>query len=143
MVAECGGEVRVCVKRSWVGHYAEYALLSSLARKTKGQVVAGLLGPSADQLQLRLAQGYQQAVNVGGKVDVGDLRLVNVRNDPWPEAAGRIKILALGHVEFGVPHPVADGALVAQGDGGNVIERRALGDVPAGLADDQHQLALI
>ena len=60
------------------------------------------------------------------------------RND----AARAVEILALGDVELGVPHPVADGAFVAECDGGDVVQRVALLDVPAGLADDQHQLAL-
>ena len=65
------------------------------------------------------------AVDARGQPDVRDLRFVAVGHEPWPEAAGGVEILALRHVELGVPDPVADGAFVAQRDGRDVVQRRA------------------
>src|SRR5882757_4654982 len=76
------------------------------------------------------------AADARGQADIGDLRLTGVGHDPGPEAAGGIEILALGDVEFGVADPVADGALVAQRDGRDVVERGTLRNVATGLADD-------
>ena len=64
------------------------------------------------------------AIDPRRQADVRDLLLTGVGHEPRAEAAGGIEILALGDVEFGVPHPVADGALVAERDGGDVVERR-------------------
>ena len=83
------------------------------------------------------------AVDPRGQPDIGDLRFIGVGNEPRAEAAGGIEILALRDIEFGVPDPVADGAFIAQRDRGDVIERRAFGDVPAGLADDENQFAFV
>src|SRR4029077_16191834 len=83
------------------------------------------------------------AVDARREPDVRDLLLVGLGPEPRTEASGRVEILALRHIELGVPHPVADGAFIAQRDGGDVIERRAFLDVAAGLADHEHQFALV
>ena len=83
------------------------------------------------------------SIDPRGDADVGDLAFIDVGYDPGAEAAGGVKVLALGDVELGVPHPVADGAFIAERYGGDVIQRVALPDVPAGLADDKHQFALV
>ena len=46
-------------------------------------------------------------------------------HQPGPDAAAGVPILALRHVEFAVPHPVADGALVAQRRARHIVERAA------------------
>ncbi len=53
------------------------------------------------------------------------------------------RILALGDVELGMANPVADSAFIAKRDGGNMIEGMFFGDMPAGLADHQHEFAFI
>src|SRR5262249_32649931 len=83
------------------------------------------------------------AIDAGGQADVRYLRVIGVGHEPWPKAAGGIEILALRDVEFRMAHPVAQRALVAQRDGRDVVERLVFRDVPAGLADDDDQLALI
>src|ERR1700722_12494776 len=75
--------------------------------------------------------------------DVGDLGFAGIGNKPWAEASRGIEILALRDVELGMSHPIADGALVAERDRCDVIERVALRDMPAGLADHEHQFAFI
>ena len=85
----------------------------------------------------------QFAVDARREPDVGDLGFIGVGHQPRAEAAGGIEILALGDVEFRVPHPVADGAFVAEADRGDVVQRRAFRDVAAGLADNQNHFALV
>ena len=85
----------------------------------------------------------QFAVDPRGEPDVGDLRFIGVGYQPWPEAAGRVEILALRHVELGVADPIADGAFVAQCDGRDVIQCSAFRDMPPGFADDQNDFAFV
>src|ERR1700722_17429265 len=83
------------------------------------------------------------AIDPGRQPDIGDLRFIRVGNKPWAEAPRGIEILALRDVELGMSHPIADGAFVAERDRRDVIERVALRDMPAGLADHEHQFAFI
>src|SRR6516164_6123486 len=69
------------------------------------------------------------AIDARGQPDIGNLGLARIGHDPWPEAAGRIEVLALRDVEFRVAHPVANGALVAKRDRCDVIERLTFPDV--------------
>src|SRR5258706_5231111 len=74
---------------------------------------------------------------------IRDLRFNGIGNEPWAKAAGAVEILALGHIEFRMPDPVADGAFIAQRDRRDVIQRRALRNVPSCLADDENHFALV
>ena len=66
------------------------------------------------------------AVDLNSDVQrLGEIDLVG-GHDPRADAAAGVPVLALRHVEFAVPHPVADGAFVAQRHAGHMIERRAL-----------------
>jgi hypothetical protein len=91
----------------------------------------------------RLQHGSDLAVDAGFQLDVGDLLLPDEGHHPGPDRPGAVEVLALRHVEFGVPHPVADRAFVAERECGDVIERRGLGNTPAALADDNDDLALV
>ena len=64
------------------------------------------------------------AVDLAG--DVQRLGQIDVGRHPRADAAGRIPCLALGDVEAAVADPVADGALVAHGDAGDILQRAVL-----------------
>src|SRR6202035_4509737 len=111
-------------------------------QRGEGRDVVDEIAEAEDQLRSAVVLPHL-AVDPRRQPDVGDLRLARVRHQPRAEAAGGLEILALRHVEFRVPDPVADGALIAQRHRGNVIQRRTLGDVPAVLADYQNHFALV
>src|ERR1700730_1546935 len=71
-------------------------------REAPGQPVGAVLLP---QLAVHTRHQMQR---------LGRIELVG-GHDPWPDAAGAVKILALGDVERTVPQPVAHAALVAAG----------------------------
>src|SRR5439155_2521291 len=65
------------------------------------------------------------------------------RDDPRPDAARAIEILALRNVELAVVQPVADAALVAQRHAEDVVPGALARDVPSLFADHDHKLAFI
>src|SRR4051812_35993271 len=75
---------------------------------------------------------------------MGPARIAFVRgDDPRPDAAGAVEVLALGDVELAVVQPVANTAFVAQRHAEDVVPCPRARDVPALLADNDHQLPLI
>src|SRR4051794_38421532 len=67
---------------------------------------------------------------------VGPARIGFIRgDDPRPDAAGAVEILALGDVEFAVVQPVARAALVAQGHAEDMRPGLLARDMTALLAD--------
>src|ERR1700730_5154510 len=73
---------------------------------------------------------------------LGRIELVG-GHDPWPDAAGAVKILALGDVERTVPQPVAHAALVAQGQPADEGERALPRDMPPLFADHQDHFSFV
>ena len=80
------------------------------------------------------------AVDAGFEFDIGELCFILIRNKPWADRSGRVEILALGHVELGVAHPVPQGSFVAEGQAGDMRKRFALEYARAAFAE--HDLAL-
>ena len=64
-------------------------------------------------------------------------------NQPWADTARMHEILALGDIELGVAHPVAQGALVHQGEPGDMVQGLVLWNAVPGLADHQYDFALV
>ena len=73
------------------------------------------------------------------KPDVGNLALVGEGHEPGSDRTGTVEILALGDIELGMAHPVSDGALVAQGQCCDVVQRVAFRN-PAATGADESQL---
>ena len=65
------------------------------------------------------------------------------RDDPRTDAAGTDEVFALGNIEFRVADPVAQRALVQQGEARDMFERVAFGNPVAGFADDDCDLAFV
>jgi hypothetical protein len=62
------------------------------------------------------------AIDASLQFDVGKLTLIDVWNEPWPDRAGAVEVLTLSHVELGMPHPIADRAVIAQRERRDVLE---------------------
>ena len=85
----------------------------------------------------------QRAIDPRRQPDVGKLAFIRIRHQPRTHGAGPVKVLALGDIELGMAHPVADGAFIAEGKPSKLRQRLALGNAPAALANDDDDLALI
>src|SRR5262249_17700518 len=65
------------------------------------------------------------------------------RDNPRAETAGLVEILSLRDVQRAVTQPVAHAAFVAERDAADPGKRVLARDMPAFLADHQHDLALV
>jgi len=85
----------------------------------------------------------QFAVDGGGEVQIIEGADLADGHEPGPECAARLPVLSLGDVEFRVADPVADRALVAEGETGYVAAGILDGDAAPRLADDDDDLAFV
>ena len=64
-------------------------------------------------------------------------------HQPGSYSTGSVEMLALGNVEFAVPHPIPDAAFLQDGQPSNVCFSIFLGNPSSRLADDNRDLSLV